>query len=60
MCARALLTELEELSGSLKQYQIFRNMCLSFCQRLPKVQLTLQVCSFISSLSKFNQNSFLP
>lgn len=60
MCARALLTELEELSGSLKQYQTFRNMCLSFCQRLPKVQLTLQVCSFISSLSKFNQNSFLP
>lgn len=35
-------------------------MCLSFCQRLPKVQLMLQVCSFISSLSKFSQNSFFP
>lgn len=59
-CTRDLLTELKELSGSLKQYQMFRNMCLSFWQRLPKVQLMQQVFSFISSLNKFNQNSFFP
>lgn len=32
--ARALLIELKELSGSLKQYQILRNICVFF---LPKV-----------------------
>jgi len=51
-CAGALLIELKELSGSLKQNQILRNICVSFCQKLPEVQLMLQLCSFICSFCK--------